>query len=306
MKYIHRYLLIICYAWFLPSTLWAAAPVVDDSENFALLDEQQVAERQPATTHHERYSFNDSSDQQPLAHDTVDSGNSDTSGLLNKIQGLQQDLQELRGQLEVQAHDLKSMQQQQLDFYKDLDGRIRQNEPKKAQQSANPESASATTPTDMTLTPADDQAKVAIAQKTKAAYTPVTTGTSNPADEQLTYLSAYELVKNKHYSDAIVAMQRFLQQYPQGGYSGNAHYWLGELYMLKQDYPQAISHFEIVLRDFPSSSKSSASMLKIAYALASSGKKEEAKIRLKQVMKAYPDTHTAQLAINKLKYLQNS
>ena len=31
----------------------------------------------------------------------------------------------------------------------------------------------------------------------------------NPADEQISYLAAYELVKNKRYDDALNAMQYF-------------------------------------------------------------------------------------------------
>ncbi|AHE68176.1 hypothetical protein Loa_02642 [Legionella oakridgensis ATCC 33761 = DSM 21215] len=73
--------------------------------------------------------------------------------------------------------------------------------------------------------------------------------------------------------------------------------------MLKKDYPKAIEHFEAVLQQFPSSSKSAASLLKIGYALAASGKNNEAKQRLQQVIKNYPDTNTAQLATTKLRSL---
>ena len=59
----------------------------------------------------------------------------------------------------------------------------------------------------------------------------------------------------------------------------------------------------MVLRQFPSSSKASASMLKIGYALAASGKRKEAIARLQQVMKSYPDTNTARLASAKLESL---
>jgi tol-pal system protein YbgF len=126
---------------------------------------------------------------------------------------------------------------------------------------------------------------------------------SNPADEQISYLAAYELVKNKKYDDALSAMQNFVAKYPQGGYTANAHYWLGELYMVKKDYSEAIKHFDIVLEQFPSSSKCSASMLKIGYALAASGKTTDARTKLLEVLKKYPDTSTAELASTKLQSL---
>lgn len=123
---------------------------------------------------------------------------------------------------------------------------------------------------------------------------------TNPADEQISYLAAYELVKNKRFDDAIRAMQNFTQKYPKGGYTANAEYWLGELYLVKKEYPKAIEHFDIVLRQFPSSSKSAASMLKAGYAYAAKGDKEEAKKRFQQVVRTYPNTDTAKLANSKL------
>ena len=125
----------------------------------------------------------------------------------------------------------------------------------------------------------------------------------NPADEQVRYLAAYELVKNKQFDEALSAMQAFVAQYPQGGYTGNAHYWLGELYMVKSDNTKAIEQFNIVLQQFPSSSKVAASLLKLGYALAASGKTAEAREKLNEVIKKYPDTTTAELASAKLEAL---
>jgi len=308
MIYYHRFFLIACLAFILPASGFALAPVVDDSENYALLDDQQAAYKRPAAN---RGSFNDdeetalASDSTPLANDQNDNFrtnsklSSDNANLLDKIQGLQQEVQELRGQLEVQAHDLKLLQQQQLSFYKDLDARVR-NEPAKISNN---------TPTKVLDINSNNAASIQDAQIGKAS--PITapiiaakvnsnTSRINPADEQINYLAAYELVKAKKYDEAVSAMNTFISKYPEGGYTANAQYWLGELYMVKKDYTSAIKHFEIVLQQFPSSSKKAASMLKIGYALADSGKKQDAIIKLQQVVKNYPDTTTAKLAKSKL------
>jgi len=128
---------------------------------------------------------------------------------------------------------------------------------------------------------------------------------TNPADEQISYLAAYDLVKNKQYNKAIKAMQQFVNQYPQGGYTANAQYWLGELYLVQKEYKKAIEHFTLVIDDYPSSSKTAASLLKMGYALAAVGQTREAKETLRQVIKNYPDTKTAQLAKTKLEMLVN-
>ena len=220
------------------------APVVDESENFELFDKQQAANRQPV------YGTDDPNsplDSEPaLAREDTSNAHStgDNVGLINKIQGLQQDVQELRGQLEVQTHGLNALKQQQLDFYKDLDARLRHEATPIAQHA---------TPPQLNLDDAPPPGThIAPATASPAFIQPsIHAARANPADEQISYLAAYELINNKRFDEALPAMQSFVTQYPQGGYTANAHYWMGELYMVKKDYPEAIQHFELVLQHFP-------------------------------------------------------
>lgn len=302
---LHRLLLVLCFTCLLPLQASAEAPVVDDSENFAILDEQQAASEQPVAK--AQLDNIDNDEEIALARDNTNSNN-DNASLLDKLKGMQQELQELRGQLEIQSHDLKLLQQQQLAFYKDLDARLTNNKSTPLAQTIPSDQ-----PTDLALgsqtasnNPSEASLKTALQDKQnpKIAIRPAANSTrTNPADEQISYLAAYELVKNKRFNEALAAMQTFVTQYPQGGYTANAHYWLGELYMVKNNYPKAIEHFDAVLQQFPSSSKAAASTLKIGYALAASGKTKEARTRLQQVLKNYPDTPTAQLASKKLELL---
>ena len=119
MKILRRIPLVFCLCFFLPCAVFAEAPVVDESENYARLDDQQAAFGQPVESSN---IMNDN--EQPFAKEDTLSDTATNVTLLNKLQGLQQELQELRGQLEVQAHHLKLLQEQQLSFYKDLDSRI--------------------------------------------------------------------------------------------------------------------------------------------------------------------------------------
>lgn len=311
-----KHFIAACFSLIIPTMGWAEAPVVDDSDNFAIMDEQPAAVRpkydQPRIENSEldgpqndRYQMDmsEEDDGPALAKDDATEQNThshnnirDNAALIERVQTLQKEIQELRGQLEIQAHELKTIQQQQLTYYKDLDSRITNNTGKAPAVKApadNNASNKISTPTPVHV------------NNTAAVVAPVITPAlrTNPADEQISYLAAYEFVKNKRYDDAIKSMQIFVQKYPQGGYSANAQYWLGELFMVKKEYPKAIEHFETVLRKFPSSSKSAASMLKAGYAYAASGQNQEAKSRLQQVVKLYPGTPTAQLANLKLESL---
>lgn len=311
-----KHIIATCFSLMLPILSWAEAPVVDDSDNFAIVDEQQMDSPSAARSKYDEPQSDNAEFDGPRADRfQMDSAQNDDEAalakeeqgpnpsqntmngnaqMIDKIQTMQREIQELRGQLEVQAHDLKVLQQQQLSFYKDLDTRL-------SSSAAKP--ATGTAPTDISMGAASrpaPAAKVATPVATKPAAVVLPASKNNPADEQISYLAAYELVKNKRYDDAINAMRTFVQKYPQGGYTANAQYWLGELYMVKKDYPSAIDHFELVLQQFPSSSKAAASMLKVGYAYAASGNNQEAKQRLQQVVKTYPGTPTAQLANLKL------
>jgi tol-pal system protein YbgF len=325
-----RHIIAVFFTLMLPLTGWTEAPVIDDSENFAIMDGQQVAQEPVVNSKYdepqiengqldgpqnENYQMDNApSDDGPalVKEDQPSDSSTDINNnakLIDKILALQQDIQELRGQLEVQAHDLKLLQQQQVAFYKDLDARLGDALAKTKQTKPT---------TDITL-----GSKTPVVQSTTASTASIPTlnkidtsptatpppvipiSRTNPADEQIRYMAAYELVKNKRYDNAISAMQTFVQKYPKGGYTANAEYWLGELYLVKKDYSKAVEHFELVLHQFPSSSKSAASMLKIGYASAATGNNQEAKKRFQQVIKTYPDTPTAQLAHAKLEKINS-
>ena len=127
--------------------------------------------------------------------------------------------------------------------------------------------------------------------------------TQNPADEQISYMAAYDFIEKKQFKKAELALQEFVQHYPQSGYAPNAEYWLGELYLQNKNFASAIAHFENVVNNFPSSNKHAASLYKLGVALAANGQANDAKQKYFAVIQQYPDSDTAKLAqtqINKL------
>ena len=139
-----KHFIAACFSLIVPTIGFAEAPVVDDSDNFAIIDEQPGAVRpyydQPQIEnaeldgpHAQKYQMDtDQDDDGPaLAKDDGFDQNShaqnsvkNSAALIDRVQILQKEVQELRGQLEVQGHELKKLQEQQLSFYKDLDSRI--------------------------------------------------------------------------------------------------------------------------------------------------------------------------------------
>ncbi|MCX7114576.1 MAG: tol-pal system protein YbgF [Gammaproteobacteria bacterium] len=273
---------------------YAEAPVVDDSDHFTVFDDDGV--RPPPTAaieapKQQQLAVNDT----PIVQTFPEEKSQDVS-LPGQIRALQQDVQALRGELEVQAHTIEQLKQ-------DLDTRLN-NAMVVKQPSSNievPVAESSTKTGQAAPSAVEVNTPPPVSNAVKTGLMPA--NAMNPADEQIAYLAAYDLVKAKRYSDALTAMQAFVKQYPTGGYTANAEYWMGELYLAKSEPVEAMKHFDIVLHQFPNSSKAAASALKMGYALSALGKKDEAKQRLREVIKNYPDTAAAQLAKSKLESL---
>ncbi|MGV3740136.1 MAG: tol-pal system protein YbgF [Gammaproteobacteria bacterium] len=280
----------------------AKAPVVDDSEGFVLLEEQAQAAEELPVAQDESFAIADDIEE-PVNHASKHLGTTTrNTDFVNKLQSLQKELQELRGQVEIQAHELDELKQQRLAL-QDIDTNIGNSS---FTHHSNPDEHmyANNTPQNTDSTPKTKQPSSEVAMDVQSIQdieqTAKITARLNPADEQISYLAAYDLVKQKQFSQATQAMQQFLNKYPHGGYSANAHYWLGELYLANKEYSSAIEQFNNVIQNFKNSSKHAPSRLKLGYALAESGRIAEAKEQLTTVMSLYPDTSTAKLARNKL------
>ena len=65
--------------------------------------------------------------------------------------------------------------------------------------------------------------------------------------DSLTYLAAESVFMRGNRADAASSMNRYLQTYPNGAYSSDAHYYLGMIAEEKKDEQQALSHYRKVI-----------------------------------------------------------
>ena len=225
----------------------------------------------------------------------------DPASLLSKINGMQTEIQQLHGQLEVQSHTIQKLQEQQKAYYADLDQRISAlASPNKAATPALPldTAATDTTPATTTSSATPDTPAPQTSNVTAAGPSPL-----ESSSEDSSYNAAYELISSKQFSQATEQMKTFIQQFPNGKLTPNAHYWLGELFMSSHQEQEAIKEFQIVINQYPSSSKVSAAMLKLGFAYAQLGDTARARSQLLNVEQMFPGTAPAQLAHQRLETL---
>lgn len=201
--------------------------------------------------------------------------------LYYQLQLLQQEVLQLRGLVEEQAHEMKRLKQQRLDDYLDLDRRL-------SKLAKGDLTGARTTPTDSTTTANASSA------------------TSGGAKEELQeYKSAIDLVLRKQdYKNAVIALKAHLDKYPKGRYAANAQYWLGELYLKDGELEQSRQWFARLLGEFPEHSKVPDAKYKLGRVYDMLGDKATAKKMLEEVVASktsasnlardYLDTHFAQ------------
>ena len=88
----------------------------------------------------------------------------------------------------------------------------------------------------------------------------------NTAKEK--YDHAFGLLSQANYPAAEQALQAFLQQHPSDPLAGNAKYWLGETFYVRQLYKQAAVAFAEGFQQYPTSSKAPDNLLKLGKSLA--------------------------------------
>lgn len=346
------YVSICCLSLVLPTLVHADAPVVDatsqdsnDNSNSDSADYANSPDSNTATTNNNNFpsaavpniNSNSAPTSQPQAISNSSNNSYDTSSmslndrvaqlerqianmnqlnLLGQVNQLQQQVQDLTGQLETATHNLQVLQNQQKNQYADLDQRLSKLENPSAKTVPASNANSATNNNADTSTSTDNQQTTTDSSSTStgddATPTPSSQNNSSSSDnqvsnalqEQTDYQKAYNLIKNKNYSGATTSMVQFLKQYPNSSYALNAHYWLGEMYLLQNMPGQAATEFNAVINKYPQNPKTGDAMLKLGFAYADQQKWPQARKQLLLVSSRYSGSSTGQLAAERLKEMK--
>ena len=188
---------------------------------------------------------------------------------------MQNEVNELRGSIEVQNYQLEKILERQRELYLEIDKRI---ESVKTQTS--------TMPVD-TLNTQDTTAEAPLSENENEAY-----------DKAVNLI-----LKDRLYEQAIPEFQTFLQNFPNSSYVPNAHYWLGQLLFNKQDWASAGEQFQTLIANYPDSSKRADATLKLGITEMERSNAARAKQLWEQVVAEFPNSSSAKLAEKRLKGL---
>ncbi|MES1925243.1 tol-pal system protein YbgF [Salinisphaera sp. T31B1] len=201
------------------------------------------------------------------------SGGPNMFSLLQDIQRLQEQVRDLRGQIDTLKYQLRQNEQGQRDLYENLDKRLSALENGSAGG------------TGQSSTGSDDYGSA---------------GGGEDGEIQAQYTDAFNKLKNGQYDGAITGFKNFLQQHPESAYSDNAWYWLGEANYVQRNYDESLKAFQTVVNRFKASNKVAGSLYKIGVIQAEQGETDNARATLERVVSQYPDDSAADMARKRL------
>lgn len=229
---------------------------------------------------------------QPVMQQPQDSN---LGALFMQIQQLQQQIMLINGKLEEQANELRTLQEQSLQRYVDLDRRL--GGAGAAGAAIAPSApAAASAPSVAPSVPGAAPAPVATAPGPVAAPP----AAAQPGEAEA-YRAAYALVQSQKFAPAVQAFQQFQRDYPAGTFAANAYYWLGELYLVVQppDLEASRQAFTMLLSQYPDNSKAPDALYKLGKVQFMKGNREKAKEYLDQVISRYGSTNSSAVKLAK-------
>jgi tol-pal system protein YbgF len=243
----------------------------------------------------------------PTPAPTQNSSDRRLSELFYQLQVLQQEVQELRGMVEEQAYQLNRLARDQKEQYIDLDRRVAGLTTGAASVGAATAGAAGPRPSaPQTSSPSATSGGLTVPQPAAAtAGSPIGTTAGSVAavpsgaggvGEREAYQQAFDLMKGRKFEESIASFNSLIVNYPNGQYTPNAFYWLGELYLAQQSTEQARQSFMQVVSLYPDHPKVPDTLYKLGVAYHRLGDNTRAMDYFAQVQSRYPQSSAAGLA----------
>ena len=108
--------------------------------------------------------------------------------------------------------------------------------------------------------------------------------------------NSMKLLDNSRYSEAAENLRLLILSYPEGSYVGDAYFWLGEIYLVQEMFEDSFEILESFITKFDDHPRVPDALYKLALALLSLEKKNEALLYFQDVISNYPNSGASLLA----------
>ena len=108
--------------------------------------------------------------------------------------------------------------------------------------------------------------------------------------------NSMKLLDNSRYSEAAENLRLLILCYPNGTYTGDAYFWLGEIYLVQEMFEDSSEILNAFLAKFDDHPRSADGLYKLALAKVNLEELDLAEILLQEVISNYPNSGAALLA----------
>ena len=163
------------------------------------------------------------------------------------MQNLREEVRMLRGMVEELSYELQQVKQRQLDDYLDIDRRLGILNGVLPADNVVPDSS-----LEQSLnSPSVEESSSAEIQESSGF---VDADILNLDDDELAVKQDYEAASNKLLKDrdieaATISLNAHLEKFPNSPFTANAHYWLGEIYLLQGETELARQAFTTITEE---------------------------------------------------------
>lgn len=196
--------------------------------------------------------------------------------LFHQLQVLQGELQTLRGMVEELRFQIERLAKDQQAQYSDLDQRLMTLRGGGPSPSTGDAAAGTSSPD----------------RSPSAPNLPLEEGES----EQQAYTAAFNLMRDRAFDESAVAFKQMIETYPNGQFTPNGYYWLGELHLAQGDTEKARQNFAQVVNLYADHTKVPDALYKLGVVHHRLGDNQRALEFLDRVQAESPDSSAAGLA----------
>ena len=206
-----------------------------------------------------------------------------------RFSAFEERLRQMQGRIEEVEFENRRLREK-LDLFQQ-DAEIRFSKLEGGEMMASPTPAASSAPVDATVDQSKQPATEVAPTEKQVLRLPSSDDTKfeSPRDH---YNHAFRLLNQTQYEEAGASFEAFIQSHPKDPLIGNAYYWAGETYYVRQKYEQAAGYFRQGYEALPAGPKAGDNLLKLGMTLSAMKRNKEACVVLKQVSSKFGGNST--------------
>lgn len=130
--------------------------------------------------------------------------------------------------------------------------------------------------------------------------------TSVSLTEQQAYESAFDLLKQSRYEDAIKQFDALVNTWPNSELADDALYWKSEANYVNREFEAALNGFRSIVERYPDSSRLPEAMLKVGYIQYDIGAYDQAAKTFQDILSRFPGHQVTVSADTRLRRIQQT